>query len=200
MSIVLTPELVRGLWTHMAQTFGSVLVDKLRAPEMKMIAEFLGKMGVLDTTEFLENFATTLGNRIYIPFEIGVPRADNRYGLRSQVILCCHENYHVVQAKREGLPIFAAKYLANSANRAAYEAEAFVCNLEMRYFLDGGVLKNPQQLCHDTAELLRFYACKPVDIAVTEKSLTIAAQIVQSGGVLRQTSRAAIDWLENNAH
>ena len=60
-------------------------------------------------TEFLGSFTTTIGKRIYTPFDIGVP--DERYDLWGQISVCVHEHQHVEQLLRDGWLKFAGRYL-----------------------------------------------------------------------------------------
>jgi hypothetical protein len=69
-------ELVRAFWDFMTREYGSRAISKANAVEMKLAAQALGLMGVLDTEAFLRDYTTTIGRRIYVPFEPG--REDRR--------------------------------------------------------------------------------------------------------------------------
>ena len=98
---------------------------------------FLSRINVLDKDEFLRRYTTTIGKRIYTPFDVGVP--DERYDLWRQISVCVHEHQHVEQLLRDGWLKFAGRYLVSSAARAAYEAEAFRCNMELHYWRYGEI-------------------------------------------------------------
>lgn len=188
--IDITPELVRGLWDHMAATFGSTTANKEDSQLMHAIAEALGTMGIIRPKSFLEDFTTTIHTTIYTPFEIGVPGDGGRHSLEDQLILCVHEHHHVHQARREGCASFFAKYLGNPTHRAHYESEAYRCDLEMSWFLHARTM-DP----NDLAESLKHYGVGPADRAVAAKELRMSAKMVRAGGIHNKTSKEAINWL-----
>jgi hypothetical protein len=55
---------VAGLWAHMTDHFGTRVVDKADAVEMRLAAHLLDAAGIVDRERFLESFATTIGRRI----------------------------------------------------------------------------------------------------------------------------------------
>jgi hypothetical protein len=186
MKPVITSDLVQQLWTHMETTYGSELARK-DTPEMQLIANMLEEIGVMDTESFLLRFTTTLGNTIYIPFEIGVET--ERYNLLSQIIICVHEHQHVKQFNDAG-PKFSFDYLADSSHRAAYEVEAMKCNMEIYFWFTGEML--------DVARLankLKRYACTDDDIAVSLKALQMISKTVERGGISSDAGKVAIEWL-----
>ena len=113
----LSPELVRDFWRHMTGAYGTRVIDKSSAWEMRLVGMFLARINVLDEEEFLRRFTTTIGKRIYTPFEVGVP--DEHYDLWSQISVCVHEHQHVEQLLRDGWLKFAGRYLVSSVGRAA---------------------------------------------------------------------------------
>ena len=62
----------------------------------------------------LKNFTTTIGRRIYTPFEVGSPKGG--WDLWHQIVICVHEHQHVVQHDREGLA-YEVSYLADRRAR-----------------------------------------------------------------------------------
>src|SRR5262245_54029382 len=104
------PEIVHGLWAHMTQRYGSHVADKANAPLMRVVAGALKLFGVDSADDFLTKFATTLGDTIYLPFDIG--DTSTGWSLWNQIVICAHEHQHVLQWRREN-NVFAAKYLAS---------------------------------------------------------------------------------------
>lgn len=184
-------EQVAAFWAHMQAHYGTCLVNKLSSTEMDLLGQALDALGVLDRVRFLDGFATTVGKRIYVPFEPGVPRSD--WDLWSQIVVCVHEHQHVAQHLRLGLE-FEARYLGDRAARANYEIEAMRSNLELAYWRTG---KTPSTKA--LAEQLYDYGCRSGDVAVASKALALAAVSVRSGAVLNDASKVAIDWLNEHA-
>jgi hypothetical protein len=83
-----TPAHVTALWDAMRARYGTRIIDKSSAAEMKLVGWFLERIGVLDQAAFLERFTTTIGRRIYAPFTPGTPTA--RHSLWSQIVICVH--------------------------------------------------------------------------------------------------------------
>ena len=186
-----TSEFVAAFWAHMQEHFGTCIVNKLDNTEMNLICQALDALGILDRVRFLDRFTTTIGRRIYVPFKPGVPRGD--WDLWSQIVVCVHEHQHVVQHNREGIT-FEATYLADRAARAKYEIEAMRSNLELEYWRTGK-LPSAKAL----AVKLYDYGCRPGDVAVAEKALSLASISVKQGAVLNEASKVALDWLNKNA-
>jgi hypothetical protein len=159
---------------------------------MLVAAQALRIMGILDAETFLRNYTTTIGRRIYVPFEPG--RAANGWSLWDQIEVCVHEHQHVVQLDRDGWAKFCAKYLLSSASRAAYEAEAYACDMELCFWRSGEVL-DP----HTLANKLQSYGCSPGDIAVAEAALRSSAATVRRGGLINAATQKAVPWLSEHA-
>src|SRR5262249_28101861 len=126
-----TPELVRAFYKHMTGTFGASVIDKRSATEMQVVAGVLGALGIVNREEFLRRFATTIGKRIYLPFDVG--DAAQGWSLWSQVAVLTHECQYIVQYNANGPLGFSWRYLTNTAARAAFEAEAYRCQLELQW-------------------------------------------------------------------
>jgi hypothetical protein len=155
---------------------------------MQIVAGVLDALGILDKDRFLESFTTTLGRKIYTPFQVG--SANEVWDLWDQVVVCVHEHQHVVQHDREGLS-FEVSYVADRAARARFEAEAYRSNLEMHFWRFGSPMRS-----RPLAELLHDYGCRPEDVEVAAHSLALANVAVRRGAVLNEATRAALDWLE----
>jgi len=190
-----TPEVVRDFWAYMSGHYESRVIKRSDALEMKVIAQALRLINAMDVKTFMTRFATTLGNRIYIPFTVGeVPDAEaEAWSLWDQITTAVHEHQHVYQYHKEG-QTFVWKYLLRSSGRAHYEADAYRCNLEMHYWRYGYVPAG-----HKLAELLRAYKCNETDIAVAEKQFNLSSRTIEQGAIINDASRRAIGWLDANA-
>ena len=187
-----TPVHVTALWDALRERYGTRIIDKSSATETKLVGWFLERIGVLDAKSFLERFTTTIGRRIYVPFTLGTPTP--RHSLWSQMVVCVHEHQHVEQQNRDGQLSFTLRYLASQAARAAYEADAYRCNLEL-YYWHTGQLPSPREL----AERLRSYGVRDADIDVAETTLIAAARTVKAGGLITPAAKFAIAWLRQHA-
>jgi hypothetical protein len=181
------PDEVRAFWRHMSERFDTTTVNKQESTEMQLVAHALDLLGILDRDRFLTHFTTTIGRRIYAPFEVGNPQGG--WDLWSQVVICVHEHQHVVQHDRDGVA-FEAMYLTDRASRARYEAEAYRSNVEM-HFWRYGATPSTRRL----AELLFDYGCRKEDVEVVAQSLALSAVSVRRGAVMNEATRAAFDWL-----
>ena len=187
-----TPQLVRDFWDHMNDLYGSRVARKEDAIEMRLAALVLSRMGILEREAFLRRFTTVIGKTIYTPFEVGVE--SEAYPLWGQLTVCVHEHQHIEQLLREGRIPFSVKYLASSAARAAYEAEAQRCDLEM-HFWRYGTIRNPRPM----AEKLSHYGCSAEDVAMAEKMLRQSIDVIERGGLTNRASQKAIAWLDQHA-
>ena len=190
MSAEIQPDEVVSFWRHMQERFGTTTVNKADAVEMQIVASVLDALGILDRERFLKSFTTTLGRKIYTPFEAG--RANDAWDLWDQMVVCVHEHQHVVQHDREGLS-FEVSYVADRAARARFEAEAYHSNLEMHFWRYGTTTRS-----RPLAELLHDYGCRPEDVEIAAHSLALANVSVRRGAVLNESTRAALDWLEKH--
>jgi len=184
------PEEVWAFWRFMQDHYRTTVVNKRDALEMQLVAQALDALGIQSRARFLRNFTTTLGRRIYTPFEVGSPRGG--WDLWSQVVICVHEHQHVVQHDREGLS-FEVSYLADRAARARWEAEAYRSNLELHFWRYG---KTPS--ARRIAEVLGDYGCRPEDVDVAAKSLALSAVSVRKGAVINEATHVALGWLDEH--
>jgi hypothetical protein len=186
-----TPAQVQAFWTYMTEHFGSQILNKADATEMQIVSSLLGTLGILDPADFMRNYATTIGTRIYLPFTPGV--VENGWELWDQVVVGAHENQHVVQASKLGLTTYGARYLFSASTRADFEAEAYRSMFELDWWHERS-MPDPEEV----AQLLAGYGCSSTDIDVAETMLREAAESVEHGAILNEASSVAIQWL--NAH
>ena len=184
------PEEVWAFWRFMQDHHRTTVVNKRDALEMQLVAQALDALGIQSRDRFLRNFTTTLGRRIYTPFEVGSPRGG--WDLWSQVVICVHEHQHVVQHDREGLS-FEVSYLADRAARARWEAEAYRSNLEL-HFWRYGTTPSARRI----AEVLGDYGCRPEDVDVAAKSLALSAVSIRKGAVINEATHVALGWLDEH--
>ena len=184
------PEEVWAFWRFMQDHYRTTVVNKRDALEMQLVAQALDALGIQSRDRFLRNFTTTLGRRIYTPFEVGSPRGG--WDLWSQVVICLHEHQHVVQHDREGLS-FEVSYLADRAARARWEAEAYRSNLELHVWRYG---TTPS--ARRIAEVLGDYGCRPEDVDVAAKSLALSAVSIRKGAVINEATHVALGWLDEH--
>lgn len=183
----LTRKDVVAFWKYMSREYGFKVMDKGDSVGMKFVGELLEKIGIQDKKDFMERYSTTIGDLVYVPFEIG----KGGYGdWLNQVMTCVHEAQHVVQYKRDEVG-FVSGYVFSSATRAHYEMDAYRTNLEMYWFLTGGKMLSAKAV----AGLLRGYGVKAVDMRVVEKHLVVASKVVREGMVVSGTSKVAQKWL-----
>jgi len=183
----LTGADVRALWRAMNEHYGTRVIDKSDATEMRLVARVLDLLGIVDREQFLSRYATTIARRIYVPFQVGEGDA---HALWSQVVLCAHEHQHVVQHDRRGLT-YEWSYLTSSEARARFEAEAYRCYLELEFWRRGALPS-----IDELARKLAGYGCDQGDIDLAAKMLRIWAVPIRQGVVLGEASRAVIDWLD----
>lgn len=186
--IALKSDLVIGCWKHMARKYRTVVVPKAGAEEMQAVAAALALMGIMDAKAFLSKYTTTVGNRIYVPFEIG---NDDEYPLYAQLATCVHEHVHVRQF-RDDPPVFIMGYCLDSSRRTLLECEAYRASMEMAFWITDRC-PSPAK----TAAQLRDYACTDKDIKVATTYLRAAASVIKKGGVVTPESKVALAWLSS---
>lgn len=184
------PEEVWAFWRFMQDHFRTSVINKKSALEMQLVAQALDALGIQSRERFLKNFTTTIGRRIYTPFEVGSPKGG--WDLWHQVVICVHEHQHVVQHDREGLS-YEVSYLADRAARARWEAEAYRSNLELAYWRTGATPSAQR-----TASVLKDYGCRPEDVEVTAKSLALSAISVKKRAVINEATYVALGWLDEH--
>lgn len=187
-----TPSDVSSLWRYMLLHFRATRISKGSAIEMRIAAQFLGAAGITDSTGFLSRYATTIGRRIYLPFEPGVPKGP--WTLWAQVVVCAHECQHVVQFDRLGAIPFYWQYVTSTTKRTMLEVEAYRSALELEWWRSK-TMPSPR----DLAASLKAYGVTAADVKVAEQALKMSAEVVRRGAVVNVASRVAIEWLEERS-
>lgn len=186
-------DLVVAVWRAMQQFYNTRVINKADSDLMKVVGSTLDLLGVQDKGVFLTRYTTTINHAIYVPFEIGNPA----HGLVGQLALCAHEHQHVIQADREGWATFAAKYVVDHAARAIYEAEAYVCNMEVAHVLGGFTIEELRGSLSTYARQLKDgYGCTDDDVLVAEAALGLGLKQLEEVGVVNEASRKVIQLVE----
>jgi hypothetical protein len=186
--VELTNELVASAWQVLSARYGATVKDKASAYEMKQLARLMGLMGIMSPNRFLERTTTTLGLYIYPNFTPGDPESGR--SLISQMRTLAHELRHVVQYKNDGRT-FITDYLFYSARRAAYEAEAYKCNMEVQIGLVGEI---PVGWPRKLADKLYSYHCNTRDVGFARRYLKLAESVTIRGGITKGPSKDVIDF------
>lgn len=183
--MLITKKMVLEFWEYMQGKYGFSVINKNDSSMMKMVDWILSGIGIMDRKEFLNNYSTTVGHSVYIPFVLG---EGDSLGLMDQVIICAHEAQHVVQYNKDNA-IFVGGYVSSKSRRASYEVEAYNVTMEMYYYFTGKVLSS-NFLCN----LLSKYAIDEVDLSVSRKRFDIQRKVLRLGIITSDVSVDAIQW------
>ena len=192
-----------AFWKFMAERYNSRVVWKRDASMMKAAAIGLSTLRILDRDRFLDDYTTVIGRTIYAPFELGGSsdasgaddvRSKAAARMRfSQIITCTHEHQHIEQRNRDGAMRFSSTYLLSQRARVRYEAEAYACNIQLRWWRDGtliSITKIADQLVdYGVNEAGRAYACE---------QLAGYVERVKAGEPANAAMRVAFEWLSVN--
>lgn len=182
---------VRTFWAQMSARYGTRLIPKQRAWEMKAAARLLDALGIMPHETFMSEYTTVWGRRIYPCFTPG--EAPNEDALFGQIIVCVHEHQHVEQAMREGFVSYSTRYLTSSRARALYEAEAYGCNMELVWARSGRLL-SPDTL----SQKLLAYGCTRGDVLAARAYFERLVLRLQRGGYQSSavaSARQLLPWL-----
>ena len=188
----LNSEDVKALWKHMMARYGTRLVRKTSAFEIKCVAVFLSMMGVLNAEAFMARHALFINRRIYLPWEIG--EDEDEEALWQQLVTCVRIHQHAVQLHRHGHVLFTLRYLSNNSRRVRYEVEALRCEMELHWWRRSEAL-NPSAL----AKKIKIYGCRPSDVSKAVRLLEASAEAVQEGQIANQATNEALVWLHHHA-
>lgn len=139
-------------------------------------------MGVRKISEFLGRHAITVGNMVYLPFDL---EDDNRTSVLRRVEVIAHELVHVTQSHRDTFAGFGVNYTLSKSKRAHYEAEAFHADIELHYAFTG-----QKYDVSKFTNMLGDYRLRWVDKRVVERHL----DFVNSYMVKGHGSNAVINW------
>lgn len=182
-----TAAQTRDFWSRMMRHYGTRILPKRSAPEMRATARLLNALGVLSQDAFLDRYTTVWGRRIYPCFTPGEGE-----DLWSQILVCTHEHQHVEQLDALGRVGFLTRYLGSARSRALLEADAYCTNLELHHWRHGSL---PALTWY--VDVLRDYACDASSRAAALEVYEALAQDLERGAVERRpASRRAIVLLE----
>lgn len=182
---VVTKENVIEFSEYLKKKYNCSIVQKANQYEMQAIAGLLDVMGIQNHDQFLQDFTTTIGRRIYVNFVIG---AGNKAQLVKQIETLCHECQHVVQFDRDGAKFFF-DYLRSDAARASYEVDGYRVTMEMSYYLTGKVPS-----VKSIIQSFEGYSIVYPDTYVAEKSLKSIYAVTAKGAVYSGVSKDSIKW------
>ena len=185
-----TSQDVKDLWLYMTSHYGTTTINKTTSSEAQAIAKLLDLLGITDEASFKTKFVTTIGTKIYLPFEIGDENDPNGWTLWSQVEICAHEHQHVVQANTMGLVQFAEYYLLSKAGRSICEAEAYTVSVGM-FAWHYGVMPDLDVY----AEYMDSYGVDAADINYVDKHLRLASPALLQGAMPPEAGIVAQRWL-----
>ena len=180
---VIKSSQVVKFWDVMGDKYDFSVHDKRKSGNMDRISRLLDMIGVQDRQAFMENYTTTLGDDVYIPFSLGKGRQRE---MVNQIITCVHEVQHVLQYRRNPMRFFS-NYALSDAARTHYEVDAYRTNMEIWYYLKGTIL-SPRGL----SKCLEGYGVSKGDIHVAEKHLRVSAKLLKHGVIVSGVSKDAI--------
>jgi hypothetical protein len=134
------------LLDEIAQEFDDFeIIEKSNSKLMKTIDVLLRIITFNQMKTFMVSFATTMGNKIYVPSKW------NSYSITVKWLLLSHERVHMQQAKKYGRFIFSFLYLLAPVPllfayfRMKFEQEAYEVTLKCQYEIFGSeALLNPE--------------------------------------------------------
>ena len=189
----ITSEIVIEFVKYITNSVGATVKNKTDSSFMKATSIGLGIIGTINPQVFLNEYATTIGRTIYIPFQVGV--ATNDCSLWEQCLCITHECQHVIQLNRVGYLSFISQYLTNTAARTFFEVEGYSTEIELNYWQCGEIWNIAQILMY-----LESYSLKPEDLLVAKSILTTRVLSIQNGApAVLDASRLAIEWFTANA-
>lgn len=190
-----TKEDVVALWHHFMDKYDTKLIDKDDDALMKFISMFLGMSKNMTKDDFIKSYVTTLGDRIYIPFELGVINPDGRWNLWSQLVTGIHEHQHVMQYNAEdtkGKVDFSTQYLLKKRRRARFEIEAYTTSLEMHFWRYGQT-----RSIDGLITALKGYMLDPEDFENARDVFTRNNKMIAQGAIITEASSVAIEWFRS---
>lgn len=189
----LTGEMVKAMYQDAYRKFDASGTDKDDSDLMDLVGSFLDMIGVQDKDMFTDQFTTTIGERIYYPYEVGI-EGSHGYTLWNQVTTLVHELVHVQQYHKAPIN-FALRYIGSLTDRAHFESEAYAADLEMHVWRHGAPYNIPGR-----ASVLKFYGCGQEEVDfMTHHLETVALMLFDPDGDRPSFSGPAawaMYWLE----
>jgi hypothetical protein len=183
---------VRDFVGDLTSHFGATVIDKRTASEMQVAARVVRFLGVDRSGDFLHYCASTIGRRIYLPFEVGTP-ADG-FDLWGQIVAATHACQRVVQYDALGGLRLAIAYLGSAERRVRLDAEAYRTTLELLFWRTGHVAT-----ARTVALAIRSFGATEEDVDLADATIDRYGDRVEQGAVATHAGRFAVDWLDEHA-
>ncbi len=188
-----TPDLVRDFVGDITAHFGATVVDKRTAVEMHFAARVLRGLGVVCCDHFLHHFASTLGRRIYLPFEVGTP-ADG-FALWGQVVAITHACQRVAQYDTLGIVRSVLARLGTARGlHTRRDEEAYRTVLELQFWRLGRLAT-----ARELAFAVKSLGATEADVDCADAAIDRYEDRVELGAVATHAGRFAVDWLDEHA-
>jgi len=188
-----TPEEVRALWQHLSEHYHSAFITHPSPRERRTLKRVLTRIGVRHLEAFLQSFTVTLGRRIYLPFEVGVPQ--KRWTLWRQIVAAACAHQCIAQMDAQCAVEYFRRYTASPIQRAQITAQAYTCELELTYWRTGR-LPNTDQI----AGRLKHVGCEGPEITMASLCLDVAAKrILIDHHLITEVGQRTVAWLNTHA-
>lgn len=171
--------------------YGFKVKDKSKSTLMKICAWFLNLFGFMSKEKFMEGFTVTIGNTIYIPFEVG---NFNTMPYKAQLAIFPHELKHVFQYREEGWK-YCFRYLSARKWTAKYEMEAYAVTMDFRYNMFGQVMP-----VFWLANKMKAYSCNEQIAAAANVQQVTQKALEENDGPVFSITITCIDWLKSHEH
>ena len=180
------------LWNYVAKKYKVKIKNKQKSFLMKACGRIVSRFGI-DYNFFMNRFATTYRNTIYIPFTPG--KKNTYWSARSQVAVCMHEIKHILQYRNDKR--FFWKWVRSKSYRAKVEAEAYCFDMQY-YFLTNRKFNCDRYIENTLASLETMYKCSQKDMDSCRKTMVAAKNYISKGRILSD-SRDVLDWIRKNS-
>lgn len=157
---------------------------KATATGMDIAGKFLN--GIPASDIFMNRFATTLGQDVFLPKVI----RDNPYSL---IEVVPHEGQHAYRFQ-ESKVTFAWLYLTKAADRAQEETDAYATGMCVRSWLTG-IPPSDSMLQWILNTLVASYHLKPEDRSYAGTALMSHIQSIKDGIYMTHSARATVAFL-----
>jgi hypothetical protein len=190
----ISPDTVRAFYRVMCEQYGASVKPKRGDLAMEVAATFLATVQIQKSRDaFLDNYVTTLGRTVLVPFDVGV---DGRWSCWQQIEVLAHECERIHQQDATSTLAHGFDYLVSKARRTRIEAEAYAVNLELHHWRYGTIEDWYPRV---RAESMHGYGVSDADVAYLRRFLASRAPTIVAGGIVSHAGRTAIAWLDRNA-
>lgn len=184
----ITNETSKEIWDHLNNKHNTKILKKQSSKAMIELAKFMNAQKIMNGEIFLNQFSTTLENRIYLCYDLGT--RDPTYEIANAV----HEHIHVDQNRKDRIH-FYTNYIGNTAKRAEYETSAYIGNMFIYYHL-----KNEKKPVSFFIERLQAYNLSEIDLQISKKRLTAIYDMLDEDYVIGGPTTQVLLWLQNNEY